>query len=336
LIEVGADRLGLKKFVEPHQQKITVAEMLDNLKTNYETRGKWNARVASHVKALKAGIGHRRAFQLTRKHVESYVIERQKEGKANATINNELQLLAQSFKITEGAGNGPHFRRLPEDNAREGFFEKSEVEALVKELPDFLQDYTRFGFLTGWRKGEISSLLWADFDMEARTLRLPHTESKNREGRRIPLVGELWEIIQRRWNARACKGPNVETFLSPLVFHRPSRRGRKYGDKIIEGQPIKDFKKAWETACEKANLPGKLFHDLRRSAARNMRRAGVPEQVAMLITGHKTPSMFRRYSIGNDKDLEEAVLKTQDYLSRIPVDKQNILEFPKASGEQKK
>ncbi len=235
--------------------------------------------------------------------------------------------------MTEGVGPGPQFLRLPEDNAREGFFEKSDFEALVKELPSDLQDYVRFGFLTGWRKGEISSLMWSDLNMETKMMRLRHAESKNGEARWIPLRGELWEVIQRRASARACKGPDGETFLSPLVFHRPSRRGRKFGDKVFEGEPIKDFGKAWKTACEKAKLTGKLFHDLRRSAARNMRRAGVIEQVAMHITGHKTPSMFRRYSISNEKHLEEAVLKTQDYLAKLPDKKQNIIDFPKASGE---
>ncbi len=147
----------------------------------------------------------------------------------------------------------------------------------------------------------------------------------------MPLIGELWELIQRQAKARACKGPNCETFLSPLVFHRKARIGRKFGDKALEGQPVKDFEKKWATACEKANVPGRLFHDLRRSAARNMRRAGVSEQVAMQITGHRTPSMFRRYSITNEKDLEEAVIRKQNYLSRIPDEKQNVIEFPKTA-----
>ncbi len=146
---------------------------------------------------------------------------------------------------------------------------------------------------------------------------------------------EVLTDLKNKPRARVCKGADGETFLSPLVFHRPTRRGRNFGDKFYEGEPIKDFEKSWKTACENAKLPGKLFHDLRRSAARNMRRAGVTEQVAMQITGHKTPSMFRRYSISNEKDLEEAVLKTQDYLAKLPDKKQNIIEFPKASAEEK-
>ena len=93
----------------------------------------------------------------------------------------------------------------------------------------------------------------------------------------------------------------VET-LSTLVFHR-------------RGKPIGDTRKAWATACKAAGVPDKLFHDLRRSAVRNMDRAGVRQTVAMKISGHKTDAVYRRYNITSDDDLREAVLKTQKYIA---------------------
>jgi integrase len=165
-------------------------------------------------------------------------------------------------------------------------------------LPVYLQDFARFGYLTGWRKGEIASLRWQD--VEGDIIRLRAENSKNGEGRSVTLNGELEELIKRRRVARQVK-TKTGALLAELVFHH-------------DGQPIVDLRKAWATACKMANVQGKLFHDLRRTAVRNMVRAGVPEKVAMSFSGHKTRSMFDRYNITNERDQREAMQKTQSYL----------------------
>jgi integrase len=109
------------------------------------------------------------------------------------------------------------------------------------------------------------------------------------------------------------KGQNGETVLSPLVFYRVRGKGVKQ-----TGEPVQDFRKAWKAACESAGVDGRLFHDLRRTAARNLRRAGVSEEVAMLITGHKTTSVFKRYNITDDRDLEAALRTAQAYVRQLP------------------
>jgi integrase len=109
--------------------------------------------------------------------------------------------------------------------------------------------------------------------------------SKNGEPRKLTLTDELWEIVDRRWKARAYKGQNGETVLSPLVFYRVRGKGVKK-----TGEPVRDYRKAWAAACESAGVDGRLFHDLRRTAARNLRRAGVSEEVARLVTGQTIAS----------------------------------------------
>ena len=144
-------------------------------------------------------------------------------------------------------------------------------------------------------------------DRAARVIRLRPESAKNGHGRTLGLDAELAALIERRWIAREYKTTNGTSALSPFVFHR-------------HGKPIVDFRKAWRTACEAAGMSGRLFHDLRRTAVRNMVRAGVRETVAMGVSGHKTRSMFDRYNIVNEADLREAMEQTGAYVSQLPVE----------------
>jgi integrase len=235
-------------------------------------------------------------MNVTAPRIDRYVKHRLAAGKKPATVNRETQLLGQAFKLGQEHGMGqrvPRIRRLPERNTRQGFFEQDEFEDMVPHLPDYLKDFVRFAYLSGWRKGEISQLQWQDVDRKARLIRLRPDMSKTQDGRVLVLDDDLWELIERRWQERA---------PAPWVFHR-------------KGLQIGDFKKAWRTACRKAGVPGKLFHDLRRTAVRNMVRAGVPERVAMAVSGHKTRSIFDRYNIVDENDLRQAMVRTRRYLN---------------------
>ena len=156
---------------------------------------------------------------------------------------------------------------------------------------------TRFGYLTGSRKNEVLTLGWGDVDRARGLISIRREHSKNAEPRLIPLSPALAEIIERRWKARTITHPGG-TILADLVFHR-------------DGRPVGSFRKAWASACKAAGVPGLLFHDLRRSAVRNFERAGVSQAVAMKITGHKTASVYRRYRIVDERDLREALAKTE-------------------------
>ena len=191
--------------------------------------------------------------------------------------------------------------------ARQGFFEKEEFDAVVLALPKYLKDFMRFAYETGWRKGEIVSLTWDLVDRSAKEIRLQ--TSINGTGRCLPLAGELLDLIERRWSARKFESKNGEVSISPQVFHR-------------EGGAVGEYRKAWRKACDKAGCPGKLVHDIRRTAVRNMTRAGVTETVAMSITGHMTASMFQRYNITNSDDKRKALIASQQHIkSLLPEEK---------------
>ena len=147
------------------------------------------------------------------------------------------------------------------------------------------------------RKGEIAALTWATFDGETWTLRLSGKDAKTGEPRKLVLEGPLQTISKRRLKARRLD--------CPFIFHRA-------------GEPIREFRKSWRSACRAAGVSGRIFHDLRRTAVRNLIRAGVPQSVAMKISGHGTSSIFRRYDITADDDLREAVLKVQGYVASLP------------------
>jgi integrase len=334
--EIAAARGGYTTLVGPEQRQMTVKALLDALLQDYELRGVRSLKsVKSHAKKVEAAFGHWKGVEVTGEAVDRYIGERRKAGDSPATVNRGLQLLTQALRpfLTKHRLPVPEIRKLPEENVREGFFTRVEVDALVAALPEDLRDFVRWGFLTGWRKGEIASLRWADVDRDGRSLRLSWRKSKNKKARTMALIGVLGAIIDRRWSARIVTTTQGASLLSPLVFHRGEGHGTHRGGVA----PVGDFDKAWATACQAAGLPagtkvpgGRIFHDFRRSCARNLRRAGNPENVCMAVTGHRTPSVFHRYSIVDEMDVVEALTKQEAYLHGEPVER-TVVPITKAA-----
>jgi integrase len=302
-----------------------VGELLDVLEADYRLRQvKSLAQILAHLKPIRDAFGDRRAVHVSAESVDRYIEQCVKGGTAPATINRRTQLLAQGFRLAverNRLSRAPKIRHLSEKgNARQGFFERADFEAVVSALPDYLKDFAWFGYLSGWRKGEIGSLKWADVDMDGRVIRLRPEASKNGEGRTLGLEGELWEIVERQAAKQAHEKADKTVAFSLTVFH-------------CKGEPIGDIRKAWATACKSAQAEGRLFHDLRRTAVRNMIRAGVPERVAMEISGHKTRSIFDRYNIVSEDDLREAMRKTQEYLKATPSERKVTVVSGKAAGK---
>jgi integrase len=308
---------GIQAFTGPSQERMKVNELLDSLLTDYQTRGIKSLRhCICHMRPVRAYFGDRRATNITPDLVRKYIEARKNDGRSNAKINREVELLNAAFclAVREGRLNRkPHVPRLRERNARTGFFEKDEVERIARFLPSPVDDMTRFGFLCGWRREEIRTLKWESIDRQAREITL--TDSKNGERRTLPLDESGWLLFERLWEGRRYKRRDGTEAVSAYVFHR-------------KGRPIASspFSRAWSAAREKAGLPGKLFHDLRRSAARNLLRSGIPQAIAMSITGHRTDSMFRRYAISSPGDKREALRRQHEFLASEP-SKNKVIEL---------
>jgi len=143
-------------------------------------------------------------------------------------------------------------------------------------------------------------------DLTARVIRLRPEEAKNGSGRTIALEGELWDLIQRRYSARLLPTKLDRIKMATLVFHHN-------GGKQVIRMDI-----AWKAACRAAGCSA--ISTTSAARLRNMIRAGVPQAVAMAISGHKTSSMFQRYNITSEDDLRQAAQRVQLYVDGLPTE----------------
>jgi integrase len=203
----------------------------------------------------------------------------------------------------------PHITlRSEAGNVREGFLEVGDFDPLLAELRQrdpIVADAVETAFVTLLRRSNLLLLTWAMFAIDVQgghvcggELRLPGTKTKNKRPLALPLTGRFLAVIDRRWQARreAC----------PYVFHRA-------------GRPVRRFDETWRAGTAAAGRPGLLLHDLRRSGARALLRAGVPEDVVMKLGGWRTRSMLTRYNVVSSDDLADAQERlTQAFATAAP------------------
>lgn len=218
-----------------------------------------------------------------------------------AQINRELAALKRAFTLAIQAGkllHKPHIPMLEERNVRKGFFEKAQYVAVRSHLPEELRGIATFSYITGWRvRSEVLPLQWRQVDFESGEIRLDAGTTKNDEARTFIMTTDLRKELERLRKVTQ-EIERAQGKIIRWVFHR-------------DGEQIKTFYGAWRSACKSAGVPGRILHDFRRTAVRNLVRAGVPERVAMQMTGHKTRSVFERYNIVSESDLREAARKLQ-------------------------
>jgi integrase len=286
------------KFLGPNIERTGVKELAEDFLRDYRINGKSSmddaeARWRRHIQPF---FGTLRASQVTSSLLNAYIDRRQEAGASNATINRELAALKRMFNLGRRATPPkvvfvPAFPRLAENNIRQGFLEDAQYEKLLESCPElWFQTVVELGATYGWRIGELKKLGVNQVELMNWVIRLHPGTTKNKEGREVKMTKTVHALLTLCVEG---KGPNEYVLTWP------------------NGKPVKDFRGTWEKACEAAGVPNLLFHDLRRTAARNYRRAGIAEGVIMKIGGWKTRSVFERYAIVDHSDVEDAVVKLE-------------------------
>jgi len=278
--------------------RIQFDDLVKDFVTDYRINGKKTLqraeRCAGYLSIAFEGL---KASEVDTSKIKQYVEKRLSEGVANATVSRELAAIKRTFNLAvrctpPKVAQVPYVPMLKEHNVRKGFIEYAAYLALVQALPSHLKPVLQFAYATGWRKSEILNLQWNQVNLRDSIVRLEPGETKNDEGRSIYMEADLWKMMKNQHKNRR---------LDCLYVFQ------------LNGKQLIDFRGSWETACKAIGKPGLLFHDLRRSGIRNMIRAGIPERVAMTISGHKTRSVFDRYNIVSQEDLIEAARKRQAF-----------------------
>lgn len=295
--------------ITPKMGRITFEDAAKDLVNDYTVNGK---KSLEHVKrridlALEPAFKGKRLLSITTDVIRQYVVDRQAAGFSAATINRELAALKRMFTLAIQAGKlhaKPHIPMLREDNTRRGFFEAAQFESVCAHLPAAVRPVVEFAYLTGWRlKAEVLGLEWRQVDWTGRVVRLDPGTTKNREGRSYPFTGALESLLKAQLAEHETLAKAGR--LVALVFHR-------------DGDRIKSFRRAWLSACRAAGVPGRLVHDFRRTAVRNLERAGVPRSSAMAMVGHKTESIYRRYAIVDAGALRDAAARIDTVARLVP------------------
>ena len=279
-------------------ERVKVTSLLDILIADYKKRERATSydsecRIESHLRPF---FGNFRAADLMTDDIDRYQNRRSSEGAQNATINRELALLRRAYRLAARrtpplVQAAPFFTMLPVDNVREGFLSWDSYRLLRDALPDRVKLLFVLAFHVGCRRGELLKLEWQQVDFGRKELRLTRSTTKNRTPRSLPFYGDMEKFLRKAWEDRSDEATAI------LVED--------------DGAALGAFRKSWATACKVAGVGELLFHDLRRTAVRNMMDAGIPQSHAMYISGHKTDSIFRRYDIVSDDRLAAASTKLQ-------------------------
>jgi integrase len=260
-------------------------------------------KIAKHL--VVPFFGRREAASITREDINEYVDQRLKRGAKPATINRELSNLRRAFECgfeqNKILAPLPKYKKLPEDNVRQGFVEQDIYRRLLQHLAAHLQMLWCFAYYLGIRKGELLKFRWdwllPYWKQKMPIVKIPGKYCKNKKPHTIPIYH-----------------PEMCAMVEPAMAHRNPECPYLFQ---YRGRQLKNFRTGFENAREAAGIPAVIFHDTRRTAVRNMILAGIPEKRAMQISGHRTRSVFDRYDITTEKDAMETGKRLQQHWREI-------------------
>jgi hypothetical protein len=298
--ELRAKRLLQQRRGEPGlaAERIRVTHLLDAYVTHRQLRGGDLSTLQAHVKALRAGLGRRRAIDITMDTIETLQLAWQRAGTTNATTNRRMNTLRAAFNLAKKAKTlvlVPHIPRLDEPSRRGRHLGVTDTATLDEQLPPYLKPFFSFAYLNGTRKGQLARTLRRFVELERGVVSWPPDECKHKEAHTLPLEGASLELV-----AQLMKKPPIHC---PYLFHGPRCRAGRQPSKRYGC--IGDFKRAWRTALTAAGLPigrksgGFVFHHTRNTAVTNLRATGLDEADCMQVTGHQTGHVFRHYDLGD-------------------------------------
>jgi integrase len=309
-------------FAGPHVERVKVADLSQPYLDDLKRRGKGTDATERRWKLhLEPFFGWRRAATVGTDALNGYVNQRIEEKAAPATINREIAALRGMFRLGYFS-DPPKLARLPKfphcdesENVRKGFIELDQyrkMQALAESV--WLQGMLEILHTYGWRKEEVLSMRVRQVDFVANVIRLDVGTTKNKEGREVPMRANVRDLLVK------------------------CAQGKQPDDRLFtreDGKPVRCFRKMWKSLCEAAGVPHLMIHDMRRTAARNLRRAGVTEGIIMSIGGWKTRSVFERYNITDQRDRLEALKKLEEAQNRAEVEPHQSNDAQKGdSGKQ--
>jgi integrase len=283
------------EVIDSSRKRALVAELWEGLERHYRINGRKSTeclkRRWNHLSPFFAELP---AINVSHDVLERYIDQRLADRASNATVNRELSALKTAFRLgyqNQKVRQVPVFPHLRENNVRAGFIEDGDYEKLTACCSEpWLHLFLEIAYSFGWRRSEILNLRVRQVSLEAQTIRLDAGTTKNGEGREVTMTLQIYVLAKR-----ATAGKSKDDFLLTRD----------------NGKPVRCFRQAWSNLTKAAGIQGILVHDLRRSGARQLRRAGVPESVVQKIGGWKTASVFKRYAIVSDGDIRSAISRLE-------------------------